>query len=232
MNGDIFERSRALLGEEAFSRLADSHVVVFGVGGVGGTAAESLLRSGVGKLTLVDFDVVDPSNLNRQILFVSEDVGKRKVEAAKKRLLSINPQAKIEIINEKIGETFFDFHPLKADFFLDAVDDLSAKLTIAKYCLKNHFRFLMSLGMGNRISPEGFKLITLNQSEYDPLARKLRHLFKEAGIDMREVRCVQALKQPDMTSPTPASLMMVPSSAGLYLSACALKELVKKPEEE
>ncbi len=229
---DIFERSRMLLGKESFAQLAKAHVVVFGVGGVGGTAAEALLRSGVGKLTLVDFDVVDPSNLNRQMLFEQSSIGKSKVEEAKKRLLSINPQAEIQIINEKIGGTFFDLHPLKADFFLDAVDDLSAKLAIAEYCLGIDAPLLVSLGMGNRIVPEGFKLVTLNQTAYDPLARKLRHLFKEAGVDLKKIRCVQALQQPDIISQTPASLMMVPSGAGLFLSACALKELVKKEKEE
>ncbi|MBP5216562.1 MAG: ThiF family adenylyltransferase [Bacilli bacterium] len=229
---DIFERSRMLLGEEALQRLANSHVVVFGVGGVGGTAAEALLRSGVGKLTLVDFDKVDPSNLNRQILFVQEDIGKSKVVAAKKRLLSINPKAEIVVIDEKIGETFFDSHPLKADYFIDAVDDLFAKLAIAKYCLGLEAPLLVSLGMGNRISPDGFKLVTLNQTTHDPLARKLRHLFKEAEVDLRKVRCIQTIQQPDIISKTPASLMMVPSSAGLYLSACALKELVKNQKEE
>ena len=228
MNQEMFSRSIMLLGEEAFGRLQQSHVVIFGIGGVGGTAAESLLRSGVGELTLVDFDKVDISNLNRQILFANQDVGSLKVEAGKKHLLSINPEAKITIINEKIDAGFFQKHELKADYFLDAVDDLYAKMEIARYCIENDYPLLVSLGMANRIHPSGFKKVQLNQTENDPLARKLRHLLKDNGIDLKKVSCVQTIDGPDIISQIPASLMMTPSSAGLFMGACALKYLAKK----
>ncbi len=229
---EMFDRTKMLIGEEAFLKLQNSHVVIFGVGGVGGSAAESLIRSGIGKLTIVDFDLVDPSNLNRQLLFSQENIGQKKVFAAKNHLLALNPKAEIIAIEERVGEEFFLKHPLQADYFIDAVDDIYAKAAIARYCIENQQAFLASLGMGNRLIPGGFKQLNLNQTQNDPLARKLRHFFKEKGIDLKKVPCVQALNGPDVVSQTPASMMFVPSSAGLFISACAIKHLVKSGKED
>lgn len=215
----ILERSIQLLGEEKISSFADKTIAVIGIGGVGGTALESLARSGFKKFIIIDSDKVDVSNLNRQVLFTSKNIGENKVDAAAKRLEEISPEIAVEKIVAKIGDNRLeDLIKSKPDFIVDAIDFVEGKLHIYEYCLENNIPFISSLGMGNRIDPEKVVLTTLNKTEGDPLAKKIRYEAKQRGFDLKNVNVVFSKEVPIIKSPKPSSMMMVPSTAGLLIT--------------
>lgn len=216
---DFLERSKQLLGEEKISSFTDKTILVAGVGGVGGTALECLVRSGFKKFILIDFDDVDITNLNRQILFTNKDVGKPKVECAKKHCEEINSSVDIKIINAKIGESHIEqLIDDKINFIIDAIDDINGKFELYKFSLENNIPLISSLGMGNKIDPEKVTLTTLAKTENDPLARKMRYEAKQRGIDAKKINVVFSKEIPLLKSPKPASMMMVPSTAGLLIA--------------
>ena len=216
---DYLERSKQLLGNEKISSFGNKTIAVIGIGGVGGTALESLARSGFKKFIIIDSDKVDVSNLNRQVLFTSKNVGENKVDAAAKHIAEISPEISVEKIVAKIGDSKLDeLLKTKPDFIIDAIDFVEGKLHIYEYCLKNEIPFVSSLGMGNRIDPEQVLLTTLNKTEGDPLAKKIRYEAKQRGIDLKKVNVVFSKEVPIIKSPKPSSMMMVPSTAGLLLT--------------
>lgn len=224
---DYLDRSRQLLGEDKIKALEDKVILVIGIGGVGGTALEALARSGFKKFILIDADVVDESNLNRQILYTSNDVGKDKTFVAKQRLLTINPDFEIRTITAKIGETKLDDLNLgKVDFIIDAIDFVEGKLHIYEYAQTNHIPFISSLGMGNRFDPECVTITKLNKTENDPLAKKIRYLAKQKGLDLKEINVIFSKEIPAIKSPKPASMIMVPSTAGLLIAKYVLFTII------
>ena len=225
MNKDIFARSIGLLGEENFNKIQDKVIAVFGLGGVGGTALEALARTGFQHFFLIDFDKVDPSNLNRQILYTYEDIGKVKVDIAKKRILSINPEADIKVFNLKAQE--FDFNQ-KIDFIVDAIDDVNGKLYLIKKAQEKGIPSIMSLGMANRFNPEQVKICKLNQTRNDPLAKKIRYMAKKEELDLSLINVVISEEIPEKNGEKLYSTMMVPSAAGLSIAKFILHSIIEK----
>ena len=223
MNKEIFARSIGLLGDENFKKIQDKVIAIFGLGGVGGTALEALARTGFQHFILVDFDKVDSSNLNRQILYVYEDIGKAKVEVAKKRILSINPDADIKVYNLKAQE--FDFNQ-KIDFIVDAIDDVNGKLYLLKKSQEKEMPSIMSLGMANRFNPEQVKICKLNQTKNDPLAKKIRYMAKKEELDLSLINVVISEEIPQKNGEKLYSTMMVPSSAGLSIAKFILHSII------
>ena len=223
MNKEIFARSIGLLGEDNFNKLQDKVIAVFGLGGVGGTALEALARTGFQHFVIIDFDKVDASNLNRQILYTSKDIGRDKVDAAKERLLAINPEVDVKVFKGKAQE--FDFNQ-KLDFVVDAIDDVEGKLYILQKCKENNIQTIMSLGMANRFNPEQVRVMKLNQTSNDPLAKKIRYLVKHNNIDIRDVMVVISEELPQKNQEKLYSTMMVPSSAGLTIAKYILNRII------
>ena len=224
---DYLARSKQLLGEGKINALEDKVILVIGVGGVGGTALEALARSGFKKFVLIDFDKVDISNLNRQILFTSEDVGKDKVFAAKDRLLKISKDFEVKTIQARIGEQ--SLHELEigdVDFIVDAIDFIEGKLKIYEFALEHHIPFISSLGMGNRVDPEKVTITNLNKTENDPLAKKLRYEARTRGLSLKDIPVVFSKEEPLIKSPKPASMIMVPSTAGLLIAKYVLNTIL------
>ena len=185
MNKEMFFRSIGLIGEEAFDSLQNKTVFIAGLGGVGGTAFEALIRTGVKKFIIIDKDVVALSNLNRQLLYVENDVGKSKVEVAKNRALSINSEVEIIALQDdvkNIGE-------IHADFIVDCIDDVNAKIYLIKYALEHNIPLITSMGMANKMDPSKIKIASLNKSTVDPLAKKVRYELKKANVDYSNVTC-------------------------------------------
>ena len=225
---DYLERSKQLLGEDKIESLKDKTILVIGIGGVGGTALEALARSGFKKFVLIDSDKVDVSNLNRQILFTNKDVGKSKVEAAKNHLLSVCDDLDIKTIEAKICKGSLDNLDIgKVDFIIDAIDFVEGKLHIYDYALRNKISFISSLGMGNRLDPEKVLVTKLIKTENDPLAKKIRYLAKQQGMDLKEIPVVFSKEIPLVKSPKPASMMMVPSTAGLIIAKYVLTTVIQ-----
>ena len=220
---NIFERSIGLLGEDNFNLIQEKVIAVFGLGGVGGTALEALARTGFKHFILVDFDKVDATNLNRQILYTSKDVGRNKVEAAKERILSINPDADIKIFNMKAQDFVFN---QKIDYVIDAIDDVEGKLYIVKKAQEYNIPQIMSLGMANRFNPEQVRVSKLNQTRNDPLAKKIRYMVKQDGLDLSQINVVISEELPQKNNEKLYSTMMVPSSAGLVIAKYILNRII------
>ena len=219
----MFSRSIGLLGEDNFNIIQNKVIAVFGLGGVGGTALEALARTGFRQFIIVDFDKVDCSNLNRQILYTSKDVGRNKVDAAKERILSINPDADIKIFMGKAQD--FDFNQ-KIDFVVDAIDDVDGKLFILKKAQDISIPSIMSLGMANRFNPEQVRINKLNQTRNDPLAKKIRYMAKQDGLDLSKINVVISEELPQSNREKLYSTMMVPSAAGLTIAKFILHSII------
>ena len=228
MKKEQLERTLGLLKEEGVNKLSKATVLVCGLGGVGGTALEALARSGVENFVLIDFDTIAPSNLNRQILFTYDDIGKNKVEIAKKRILSINPECSIAILNKRIDNNIQTIiKDYKISFILDAIDDVDGKIALAKYALDNNIPIITSLGMANRLNPTKVIITRLDKTTDDPLAKKLRYEYKKAGIDTKAINVAFSLEHPHKDGNKLYSMMMVPSSAGLAIAGYIIEQLIK-----
>ena len=235
-----FQRTELLLGEEAMRRLAKARVAVFGVGGVGGFAVEALARSGVGRLDLIDSDRVDLTNINRQIIATSDTVGEYKVDAAKARVLSINPEC---IVNTHrvffLPETASGFDLSVYDYIIDAVDTVSAKLELALGAQKANTPIISAMGAGNKLDPTAFEVCDISKTSVCPLARVMRAECKKRGI--KKLKVVYSKEQPtrpvskvDPDNPnrrdTPASISFVPPVVGLIIAGEVVKDRVKSLE--
>ena len=222
---NIFERSIGLLGEDNFNLIQEKVIAVFGLGGVGGTALEALARTGFKHFIIVDFDKVDASNLNRQILYTQKDVGRNKVDAAKDRILAINLECDIKVAMAKAQD--FDFNQ-KVDFIVDAIDDVEGKLFLLRQAQERNIPQIMSLGMANRFDNELVRVTKLNKTHSDPLAKKVRYLVKKSGLQVGDVSVVISEELPQKNAEKLYSTMMVPSSAGLTIAKYILSSIIDK----
>lgn len=181
-NNDMFERIAALIGRQNLEKINSANVTVVGLGGVGYTAAEILVRSGVMHLTLADFDTVSQSNINRQLLATHSTVGKPKTEAALARLSDINPDAKIITINEMMtADSAGIILNGRVDYCIDAIDTIAHKVSLIRFCLEHNIRLISSLGAGNRLDPTQVTVCDISQTAGDPLARNIRHKLRIDG---------------------------------------------------
>ena len=229
-----FSRTELLLGREAMDRLARSRVAVFGVGGVGGHVVEALARCGVGKLELIDNDTVSVSNLNRQLLATIPDLGRPKVEVARERVLSINPDA--EVVPHRcffLPETADQFHFSRWDYVVDAIDTVSGKIELVLRSQAAGVPIISSMGAGNKLDPSQFRVSDLYKTSVDPLARVMRTELRKRGV--KHLKCVWSPEIPitpkgvvEDAAPgkrIPGSVAFVPSVAGLILAGEVVRDL-------
>jgi len=175
----IFRRSELLLGNEAMERIAQKRVIIFGVGGVGSWCAESLVRSGIRHLTIVDSDCVSITNINRQLMATTKTVGLPKVEVLKERLLSINPQAEITALQQIFSEeSASNFHLEDYDYIIDAIDSLKDKVALILLACQTNAKFFSSMGAALKLDPTRIKVTEFWKVQGDPLARAIRKKFK------------------------------------------------------
>ena len=222
----MFSRSLSLLGEENFKKLQDAKICVVGVGGVGGAVCEVLARTGAQNLTLVDGDVISVSNLNRQIFTTQENIGKPKVEEMKKRILAINPNAKVQTIfqflsHENVSETLTE----KYDYIIDAIDDINAKIWLVKLAKSKNINIVSALGAGNRSGLPTFEITDVYKTSYDPLAKVFRKKLREENVECLDV-CVSKTQVDKKLSP-PASVMWQPLVSGAVIASFVINKICK-----
>lgn len=221
-----FSRTAQLLGNENVEKLFDKHVIVFGVGGVGGYVVEALVRSGVGNISIVDNDVVNESNINRQIIAFHSTIGMQKVEVLKNRILDINPNCQVFVHNQFfLPENSNDFDFSIYDYVVDAVDTVTAKIEIIKKSKESNVPVISSMGTGNKLNPVGFKVSDISKTKVCPLARVMRNELKKRGIS--KVKCVYSEENPVIQTKTPASVAFVPPVAGLLIASEVIEDLIK-----
>ena len=221
-----FQRLKLLIGEENFSKLGASTVVVFGVGGVGSFAVEALARSGVGHLVLIDKDNIDETNINRQIHALSSTVGRSKVEVMRERVLNINPAAQVDAIQKFFlpDANVADFFICKYDYVVDAIDTLTAKIFLVEECARRGVKIISSMGAGNKFDATRFKVSDIFQTSVDPVAKIMRKKLKERGI--KNLKVVWSDETPHPVKNSIGSTAFVPSVAGLILAGEVVKDLI------
>ncbi len=221
-----FNRLENLIGSFSLEKLKESTVLVVGLGGVGGYVVEALTRSSIGNLILADYDKVDITNFNRQIIAVNDNIGKYKVECFKERIESINEECNVISYNLRIDNgNIKDIFNTKIDFVVDAVDDVRAKVSIINYCLEHNIEFISSMGTGNRLDPSKLTIMTLDKTYNDPLARIMRSKF-EKNVQKRIAVCTSTelpLKVKDKS--VIGSNAFVPSSAGLLIASYIVRKI-------
>ena len=215
-----FSRLEKLIEENDLNILNDLSVLILGVGGVGGYVAESLARSGVGNLILVDFDTIDESNINRQIIALDSTIGLKKVDVLENRLKEINSDINIVKVDKFIdSENFTSLFDYKIDFFVDACDTVTTKKCVIKYCLDNNIEFITCMGTGNRFDPSKLEIVDIRKTNNDPLARIIRKFIKDLKTNKKVLVCTSSELPVKTGDRTPGSTAFVPSSAGLLIGS-------------
>ncbi len=223
----IDNRTEALLGKEALDLLRSKKVAVFGIGGVGGILFEALVRTGVGEIHVYDCDTVEESNLNRQILFLGNDIGRRKVDVALERASLIRKDVHVVPHFLRVGtETEGSVSEEGFDLILDAIDDVEGKLSLMEAGEKTSTTVISCLGTARRLDPRLLRLAPLSKTAGDPLAKKVRHLARERSLDLSRVLCVYSEEPAMDTGASLGSSVAVPGSAGLLMASAALKALL------
>ena len=232
-----FARTALLLGEEAMERLSRARVAVFGIGGVGGYAVEALARSGVGTLHLIDDDTVSVTNVNRQIIATQATIGRAKVEAAKERVLSINPQAVVHTHKTfYLPDTAAEFDFAKFDYVVDAIDTVTGKLMLIQAAKEAGTPVISCMGAGNKLDPTAFEVADISKTSVCPLARVMRKELGKRGIKhlkvvySKETALTPAAAEEEVGNAhpkrqPPGSIAFVPAVAGLILAGEVVKDL-------
>lgn len=198
---DAFSRERMLLGEAAVQRLRESHVIVFGLGGVGSFAVEALARAGVGELTLVDHDTISITNLNRQLYALHSTLGRRKVDVARERVRDINPDCNVHVIPEfYLPEHAQRFWGVRYSYIVDAIDTVSAKIDLACRAQEMGIPIIASMGTGNKLDPSRFEVADLYETQVCPLCRVMRRELKKGAYK----RCGWFIPGRSLCRPRPA----------------------------
>lgn len=228
MTEDIFSREAMLIGEEGVRKLSAKKVAVFGIGGVGGHAAEALVRSGIGEITLVDHDTVSVSNLNRQLIALQSTVGMEKTTVAKARFLDINPNLTVhEMQTFFLPETASSFNFSQYDYVLDCIDTVSGKLSLIEHARAAGVPIICAMGAGNKLNPLLFEVADISKTSVCPLAKVMRRELKNRGI--RNVKVVYSKEEAAKTGErTPGSIAFVPSVMGLLMASEVVRDLLNE----
>lgn len=223
----IDERTVGLIGQEGTEKLRRSRVAVFGLGGVGGHAAEALARAGIGALTVVDGDVIAPSNLNRQLFAAMSTIGRAKAEVAEERLKDVAPNTIVTAHRLFFtADTPFEFAAF--DYVVDAIDTVTPKLAIAQRAQAAGVPVVSCLGTGNKLDPTAFRISDIYSTRVCPLARAFRKLCRESGIEhLKVVYSEEEPKQAQSPTRTPASISFVPPVAGMILASVVVRDLLE-----
>ena len=243
-----FARFSMMVGEDGIEKLRNSRVIVFGVGGVGSYTVEALARSGVGQITMVDFDEISESNINRQLHSLRSTIGKSKIDVMKDRILDINLDCKVELVKRLVYDDIDEvLGNNKYDFVVDAIDVIGSKINLIEYCVKNNINIISSMGFGNKMHPEMVEIAKIKNTSVCPMARTIRSILKKKGITNVPVAFSKEIPvQPNKSElfkeemptefrennkiprkTTPGSNSFVPGTAGLVLASYVVRKLLE-----
>ena len=232
MEESAFCRTKILIGDEGLEKLKNAKVAVFGVGGVGSFVVEALARAGVGSFVLIDKDQVSLSNINRQLIATHETIGKLKVDVAKERILSINPEAKVETFAEFFMPGNTDILNNSITYIVDAIDTVTAKIELVMQAQKLGVPIISSMGTGNKLNPCLFEITDIYKTQVCPLAKVMRKELKQRGV--KHLKVLYSKEEPKKSGiigengkAIPGSISFVPSVAGLIIAGEVIKDLLK-----
>lgn len=223
----MFDREINLIGENNFNKLQAVTVCVVGLGGVGGHATETLVRAGIKNIIIVDYDVVDITNKNRQIIALDSTIGQTKVEVMKNRILDINKDCNVIVINEKLCPDNMDIlFKYNIDYLIDACDTVSVKKELIKLCVLKNISFISCMGTGNKLAPSKLEICDIRKTSYDPLAKIIRKFIKDSKIT-NKVMVVCSKEQPIKNTGNVSSISYVPSVAGILCSSYIINKIIR-----
>ena len=224
-----FTRLEKLIGKEKLSSLSYKSVLILGVGGVGGYVVEALIRSGIGKVIIVDYDIVDITNINRQIIALNSTIGMKKVDVLEKRIIDINPKVEVIKIDEFIDNNNISLlFQNNIDYFIDCCDTISTKKEIILECLNRNIPFISSMGTGNKFDPSKLEIVDIRKTVNDPIARIIRKFVKDNKIK-KKIMVLSSSEVPiKISDRVVGSTSFVPSSAGLLIASYVIRELLKR----
>lgn len=221
-----FSRTERLIGAKALEKLKNKNIIIFGLGGVGSYVAEALARSGVGKMTVVDKDTVDITNINRQLYALHSTIGKDKAVVARDRILDINPNCEVTpIVKMYLPENADEFRLSQYDYIIDAIDNVTAKIDLAVKAEEYNIPIISSMGTGNKLDPTSFKIADIYKTDTCPLCRVMRRELKAHNV--KKLKVLYSTETPKSDGErTPASISFVPSVAGLVIAGEVIKDLI------
>lgn len=222
---NFLDRQISLIGKENNEKIVGARIALFGVGGVGSYVLEMFLRNGIRNILLCDFDTVDETNINRQLVAYNDTIGKKKVDVAKKRAKSINEKVEMITYDEKVSEDNIydmlkDFNP---EYIIDCIDDVDAKITIIKYAYENNVKCISSMGAGNRTRVDRIEVTDIFKTTYCPLAKKIRKILKKENIKKQLV--VYSKEQPKISKKI-TSIAEVPAVFGINIAAYVFNDIL------
>lgn len=220
------ERTIGLIGQANLNKIQQKNILIVGVGGVGGTALEALIRSGIKKITIIDNDTFEKSNLNRQILATTKTLSSEKTKIAQDRIKKITPE--VEVISHQIFLTKENMNVLdNYDYIIDACDTIDTKISLIEYANKKGIKIISCMGTGKRLDPSKVRISTLKKTYNDPLAKIMRKRIKDLGIDTN-IPVVFSEELPMNNEKTISSMVFVPWTAGLYLANFVINDIIKE----
>lgn len=227
-----FNRLEKIIGYDKLDYLISKSVLIIGIGGVGGYALESLVRCGIGGVIIVDFDIIDESNINRQIIALNSTIGMKKVDAFEERIHDINDKCEVIKINKFIDDSnIFELFSNHIDFVIDACDTINTKKIIISECLKRKIDFISCMGTGNKFDPSKLEIVDIRKTINDPLARIIRKYVKDNNIKDK-VMVLSSKEIPiKIDGRTPGSTSFVPSSAGLLITSYVINKFIQEKEK-
>lgn len=223
-----FDREINLIGMDNFNKIQSKKVIVFGVGGVGGYVVEMLVRSGISNLTIVDFDTINLTNFNRQIISLSSNINKFKVEEFEKRIRDINPNINLTVYNERLTKENIKVFNLKSyDYVIDCIDSFKDKLSLIEFCYFNKINIISSMGAGNRYKPTTYQVIDIFKTTNDALARKLRTSLKKSGVKKLKVCSCNTISDNNKDKTKVYSMSYNVALCGITLSSFIINDILK-----
>ena len=230
-----FSRTTLLIGEEKLKKLKNSHIAVFGLGGVGSYVVEALARCGVGRITIVDHDIVSQSNINRQLIALHSTIGRKKTDVVRERIIDINPECVVTAFDEfYCADNSDKIFCERYDYVVDAIDSVESKLDLIKRCKDNGIPIICSMGTGNKLNPRMFEVADIYKTQVCPLCRSMRSRLRKMGI--QELKVVYSKEEPiqyrkeldsQTSKPVISSISFVPSVAGLIIAENVVKDIIE-----
>ena len=224
----MFNRIEKLIGKENLDKIKKSRVAVVGLGGVGGYAVECLVRSGIENMIILDYDKIDISNLNRQLIATSNNISNYKVDEWEKRIKEINKNVVVRKLNMKLDYTNIEkLFSLEFEYLIDAIDDISMKEEIIKRCLNAGIKIISSMGTGNKIDPTCFEIVDIKDTSYDPIAKRIRKYLKDNNIKGK-LPVVYSKEQNKKFEGSIPSMVFTPATSGILCANYIIREIINK----
>lgn len=229
-----FSRQEPLIGKNGIKKLSKSKIAIIGIGGVGSYTVEALARAGVGHIILIDHDIIDITNINRQIHALDSTVGLPKVEVMRQRLLDINPEIKVDVFQKFISKDVIEKILKKdMDYVVDAIDTIKSKVSLILYCKKNNIPIISAMGAGNKLDPSCFKVADISETSMCPVARVVRRQLRKHNIN-KGVKVVYSEEEPIKTSKTSSkskqiitgSISFVPPVVGMIMAGVVIRDIL------